>query len=421
MNATKEAALLMSSLSIFHGIMERTVPKAYYELLCSVEKDVFTFAKAWGNFFSLLCDRGCADHFARCLTEAALYDENAFSRAASARKETALPTEVISAIRRDLSAIRRISLLKPETILQDYLHHDELGVVANNLPRWKTGQPISQFTDEDSIIDSLAEFYHHNGCGMFARYRAFIWRGQRIEPVLYPDAIQLNSLISYDIQRQLVVDNTLAFLKGVQSNNCLLYGDRGTGKSSTVKAILNRYYQDGLRMVEIPKDKLSEFPLLVEKLAPVPLKFIIFIDDLSFSSEDKTYAQLKAVLEGGLAVRPDNTLIYATSNRRHIVKESFSERDGDDLHRNDTIQETLSLADRFGLSVNFMKPDKEQYLQIIYGLAKEKRLSISIEALTAGAERYAIERGGRSPRCARQYIAALETEFLNQSVKENQS
>ena len=164
------------------------------------------------------------------------------------------------------------------------------------------------------------------------------------------------------------MDNTLAFLQGVESNNCLLYGDRGTGKSSTVKAILNEYYPKGLRMVELPKDKLSEFPMLVSQIASVPLKFIIFIDDLSFSDNDKSYAQLKAVLEGGLAVRPQNTLIYATSNRRHIVQESFADRQGDDIHVNDTIQETLSLSDRFGLAVS-------------------------------------------SPRCAKQFIASLETKI----------
>lgn len=411
MNPTKEAALLMSSLSIYHGILDRTVVKAYYELLCSVNKPIFEFANAWGKFFSLLCDRECADNFSGYMTETALYDENAFSRAAVAKKEKELNTRVISAIRRDLSVIRKVSLLSPETILNDYLYRDELGTAANNLPRWEVGTPVKEFLHEDEIIDTLADFYRRSGCGMYARYRAFIWRNKSIEPVPYPDPIKLSSLKSYDVQRSLVVDNTLAFLGGIQSNNCLLYGDRGTGKSSTVKAILNEYYKDGLRMVELPKDRLSEFPLLVERIAAVPLKFIIFIDDLSFSGDDKSYAQLKAVLEGGLAVRPDNTLIYATSNRRHIVKESFEDRTGDDIHINDTIQETLSLSDRFGLSVNFSKPGKDQYLEIVFALAREKQLLIGIDELTSGAESFAIERGGRSPRCARQYISALEAKL----------
>ena len=408
MNPTKEAALLMSSLSIYKGILNRTVPNAYFKLLCSTDKPVFEFTQAWGSFFSLLCDRGYSDSLTKCLTEAALFDENAFSKASAAKKEKNLPSEVISAVRRDISAINRISSITPEQILNDYMYRDELGAVANSLPRWKTGKPVSEFSDDENAIDCLAEYYRKNGCGMFARYRAFIWRDKGIEPVIHPDNISIDSLKGYDIPRGLVVDNTVAFLNGIQCNNCLLYGDRGTGKSSTVKAILNRYYKDGLRMVEMPKDRLGEFPILVDQIAALPLKFIIFIDDLSFSSDDKSYAQLKAVLEGGLAARPDNTLIYATSNRRHLVKEDFSERAGDELHRNDSIQENLSLSDRFGLSINFSKPDKEKYLEIVHSLAREKNLNISREELEKGAEQWAIERGGRSPRCARQYIAITE-------------
>ena len=408
MNSTKEAALLMSSLSIYKGIHNRSVPKAYYELMCSVNKPVYEFSKAWGNFFALLCDRGYADNLSGCLTEAALFDDNAFSRAASAKKEKSLPTQVISAIRRDLSAIRRASLLSPDTILNDYTYRDELGAVANSLPRWGVGDPVKEFLHEDAMIDMLTDFYRKNGCGMFARYRAFLWRDHSIEPVVHPDDIRLDSLKGYESPRGQVLDNTVAFLNNVQTNNCLLYGDRGTGKSSTVKALLNEYYKDGLRMVELPKDRLADFPLLVDRIAEIPLKFIIFIDDLSFAGEDKSYAQLKAVLEGGLAVRPDNALIYATSNRRHIIKETFSDRDGDELHRNDTIQENLSLADRFGLAVCYSRPGKDEYIDIVMSIAKEKQLNISIDDLTNGAERFAIERGGRSPRCARQYIASVE-------------
>lgn len=408
MNKTKEAALMMSSLSIYKGILKRTVGKAYYDLLCAADKPVFMFTQAWGNFFSVLCDKGYANNLKKCLTEMALFDENAFSRASAAKNETSLTTETVNAVRRDISAILKIGSLTPEQILNDYIYRDELGAVANSLPRWSVGEPITEFSDEEHTIDCLADYYRRNGCGMFARYRAFIWRDKGIEPVVHPDNISINSLKGYELPRELVVNNTTAFLNGIKSNNCLLYGDRGTGKSSTVKAILNEYYKDGLRMVEMPKDRLGEFPVLVDKIASLPLKFIIFIDDLSFSSDDKSYAQLKAVLEGGLAARPDNTLIYATSNRRHIVKEDFSDRAGDELHRNDSIQENLSLSDRFGLSINFSKPDKEKYLEIVFSLAREKNLDISMEELEKGAEQWAIERGGRSPRCARQYIAVTE-------------
>ena len=409
MYSTKEAVLLMSSLSIYKGILNRSVAKSYYRLLSALDRDIFEFCNAWGEFFAVLCDKECSESFAKALTETALFDENAFSRAASQGMEKTLPSSVLNAVRRDVYAIRKLYSLSPETILNDYKYRDELGSIAENLPRWKTGLPVSEFSDEEDTLDRLAEFYKKNGCGIFARYRAFIWRDGDVQPVLHPDNIQLSSLKGYDIPRNTVVKNTLAFMKNIESNNCLLYGDRGTGKSSTIKAILNEYYKDGLRMVEVPKDRLAEFPLLVDKIAAIPLKFIIFIDDLSFSGEDKSYAQLKAVLEGGLAARPENTLIYATSNRRHIIKENFSDREGDDMHRNDSIQESLSLSDRFGMSVNFSKPDKEQYLEIVMSLAKECHIEMGIEELCTEAEKWAIQRGGRSPRAAKQFISFIQS------------
>ena len=408
MYSTKEAVLLMSSLSIYKGILNRSVAKAYYRLLSALDRDILEFCSAWGEFFSVLCDKECSESFAKALTETALFDENAFSRAASAGLEKKLPSSVLNAVRRDIYAIRKLYSLSPEKILNDYKYRDELGSIAENLPRWKTGLPVSEFSDEEDTLDRIAEFHKNNGCGIFARYRAFIWRDGDVQPVLHPDNIRLSSLKGYDIPRNTVVKNTLAFMKNIESNNCLLYGDRGTGKSSTIKAILNEYYKDGLRMVEVPKDRLSEFPLLVDKIAALPLKFIIFIDDLSFTGEDKTYAQLKAVLEGGLAARPANTLIYATSNRRHIIKETFSDREGDDMHRNDSIQESLSLSDRFGMSVNFSKPDKEEYLEIVKSLAKECHIEMSVEELCTQAEKWAIQRGGRSPRAARQFISFIQ-------------
>lgn len=412
MNKAKEAAMLMSSLSIYRGIMQRTVPGAFYDLLCAMRMPNEIFLKAWGRFFALLSERGYSDSLAECLTEAALFDENAFSRAAAAGRENELKKPTLDAVKRDIQAIGKISQITPEDIIDGYMFRDKLGSVVDTLPKWENGMPVAEFADEEQTVKLLSDHYRKNGCGMFARYRAFIWRDKSIEPVIFSDTISMNTLKGYDIQRGIVVDNTVAFIKGVQCNNCLLYGDRGTGKSSTVKAILNKYYTEGLRMVEMPKDRLNEFPLLVEKIAAIPLKFIIFIDDLSFSDEDKSYAQLKAVLEGGLAARPENTLIYATSNRRHLIKENFSDRAGDDIHRNDSMQETLSLSDRFGLSVNFGKPDKYEYLDIVVSLAKEYGLDTDAEVLKRQAEQWALERGGRSPRCARQFISAAQAGLI---------
>ncbi len=413
MNKTRQAALMLSSLSIFRGILDHDVPGAFYKLLCASESTADEFSRAWGRFFSLLCDHGYSESLMRCMTNAALYDENSFSRAAASAAHEELPQQVKAAAVRDISAILNAASLTPEQIIEDCACRSELGETADMLPKWKTGTPVWEFESAESAFDRLSGFYRANGCGIYARYRAFIWRNKDIEPVVYPDSIKLEEMIGYQRQRQIVIDNTTAFLNGAECNNCLLYGDMGTGKSSTVKAILNEYYIKGLRMVELPKDRLADFPLLSEKLAPLPMHFIIFIDDLSFSGEDKSFAQLKAVLEGGLAVRPTNTLIYATSNRRHLIRENFSDREGDEIHRNDSIQESLSLSDRFGLNVNFSKPGKDEYIAIVLGLAAHSGLDLSEEELIAGAERWAITKGGRSPRSAKQYVSYVQAELIN--------
>ncbi len=413
MNKARESAMLLSSLSVYRGVLSRTVFGAYYDLLTALDEPVHGFLEKWGSFVSVLYTRGYSESLAYCLSKAAFYDENAFSLAAAAGKADTLGEHIVEAVKRDIRAINFAGKVTPEDVISGYRYKDELGEAARLLPSWGTGQSVAELSDENSAFERLSSYYRKNGCGMYARYRAFIWRDRRIEPVVFPDEIQLSSLRRYEVQRAQVIENTTAFLSGVSCNNVLLYGDRGTGKSSTVKAILNRYYTEGLRMVEMPKDRLSEFPLLVERIADIPLKFIIFIDDLSFGDEDRSYAQLKAVLEGGLAVRPDNTLIYATSNRRHLIKENFSDREGDDMHRNDTMQETLSLSDRFGLSVNFSKPDKQAYIDIVLGLADELHIDYDREKLVSEAETWAISRGGRSPRCARQFISSVLVRLNN--------
>lgn len=415
MNKTRMSALKLTSLSVYRGVLDRSISKALLALLGSIDSEPEEFLSCWGKFFSRLSERGYTHSLLYCMTKAALYDENAFSRACCAGNTDALPPELLSAAKRDIGIIAGSGMITPEQILDDYRYRDEIADIIPTLPRWSAGQAVPEFCGED-VIGGLETYYRQNGFGTFARYRAFIWRDERLCPVTYPDSVTIDELTGYEIPRAKVVDNTTAFLKGAQCNNVLLYGDRGTGKSSTVKAILNRYCSDGLRMVEMPKDKLAQFPMLVERIAPLPLKFIIFIDDLSFNEDDKSYAWLKAVLEGGLAVRPANTLIYATSNRRHLIKENFSDREGDELHRNDTIQETLSLSDRFGLSVLFGKPDKDEYLDIVRSLAAERGIEVN-DALMRSAESFAIARGGRSPRCARHFIATEEARITNKIGK----
>ena len=409
MNKVRTARLRLSALSIFRGILNRSVPRAFYRLLCALDESPEVFLRAYGEFFSLISERGCADCLAYAMTEAALFDENCFTRSAAGGTEGTLPEGVLRAAESDCAAVLAAASLQSEEVLQAYSRYDAIQPVADSLPRWQSGACAEAFELFDGSMERAARWYRENGCGMFARYKAFVWRDGDIRPVLHHDAVSMDDFTGYERQRRKVDDNTRAFLAGKSCNNCLLYGDMGTGKSSTVKAMANTYRRQGLRIVEMPKEQLAQFPQLAEKLAHLPLKFIIFIDDLSFQHHDASYTSLKAVLEGGLAARPANVLIYATSNRRHIVKERLSDRalEVDDIHTRDNMQETLSLSDRFGLNVCYTAPSKNEFLEIVTAMARARGVTLSESELRAGAERFALARGGRSPRCAKQYVESL--------------
>lgn len=246
------------------------------------------------------------------------------------------------------------------------------------------------------------------GYGIFAQYHVFVSKDGVIVPVNYPDDIRLSDFSGYERERKEVVDNTLAMISGKPANNVLLYGDCGTGKSSTVKAIANEYAKDGLRLIELKKKQLHELPDIVKQISRNPLKFIVFIDDLSFTEDDDDFAALKAILEGSVSSSANNICIYATSNRRHLIRETFSARKGDEIHFKDTMQELVSLSDRFGLTVTFTKPDKALYLSVVEELAERYEISMPIEEIRRQAEAFALTRAGRSPRVAKQFIEYLK-------------
>lgn len=246
------------------------------------------------------------------------------------------------------------------------------------------------------------------GYGIYAKNRMFYVDAQdRIVPVHNPDRTELSQLVDYQRERQIIVDNTKALLAGKPAANILLTGDAGTGKSSTVKAVANALWKEGLRIIEVRKDQLRAIPEILDELSTNPLKFVLFIDDLSFLKDDDNFNALKAVLEGSVTAKSSNVVIYATSNRRHIIKEKFSDREGDDIHRNDTMQELISLSERFGIHITFSKPNKETFLHIVHHLAEESGLDIPEEELDSLAERFALERGGRSARLARQFVDGI--------------
>ncbi|EKV57512.1 ATP-binding protein [Brachyspira hampsonii] len=230
---------------------------------------------------------------------------------------------------------------------------------------------------------------------------------KNIIPAKHKDMQDIKQLYGYERERSKVISNTKSLLEGKKANNILLYGDAGTGKSSTIKAIANMFKDEGLRLIEVKKSQLSFITDIIEDLSLSPLKFIIFIDDLTFSYNDDTFSYLKAILEGGVNSFPSNVVVYATSNYRHLIKENFNDRQGDDIHIEDTIQQIMSLTNRFGIIITFQRPDKDLFVDIVLSYAKENNIKIDKEELIKQAESYAIRSAGRSPRVAKQFIESI--------------
>lgn len=272
--------------------------------------------------------------------------------------------------------------------------------VLAGLPRWKASAPFD--------FDTATEFYRQNGCGLFARYRAFVWDKGELIPVADPDCPRPEELLGYEMQRGQVVANTRAMLEGHLVNNVLLFGDGGTGKSATVKSMLYLPGFGDLRLIEVQKEGLAGMPSLIRTLAGRRQKFILFIDDLAFDQDDNTYSVMKTILEGGLERRPANVAIYATSNRRHLVRQSFSDRAGDEVDAFETISEKTALAERFGLRIPYLTMSKADYLALVDHLAKLAGIEKEEDLLHAQAMTWEIRHSGRTPRTAQQFIASLK-------------
>ena len=276
----------------------------------------------------------------------------------------------------------------------------EYGAVMDGLPRWQCKAPFT--------VEELTEFYRTHGSGMFAQYRAFLWEGGELFPVRVPDSPTPKEMLGYELQRDQVVANTRALLEGHHVNNVLLYGDSGTGKSATVKALLSIPGFDDLRLIEVQKEELADLPSLIRILEGRRRKFILFIDDLAFDQDDRTYSVLKTILEGGLERRPANVAIYATSNRRHLVRQTFSDRAGDEVDAFETIQEKTSLSDRFGLRIPYLALGKPEFLDMVERMAALSGVEMDRETLRAEAVKWEMRHPGRTPRTAKQFIASLK-------------
>lgn len=265
----------------------------------------------------------------------------------------------------------------------------------------------------EEMKETLTEFYRDYGVGKFGLHKAFRIRhdgeGVEVEPILNIAHVKLSDLVGYELAKQKLIENTEAFVNGRKANNCLLYGDAGTGKSSSIKGIVNEYYDRGLRVIEVYKHQFQDLNEVIAQIKNRNYRFILYMDDLSFEEFEIEYKYLKAVIEGGLEKKPDNVLIYATSNRRHLVREKFSDKEEreDDLHKGDTVAEKLSLVSRFGVTIYFGAPDQKQFRQIVTELAKRNGISLSGEALLREANKWELSHGGLSGRTAQQFIDYL--------------
>ena len=343
------------------------------------------------------------------LTHFILSNENVFSLACERRKA---PND----------SLRALALNDCEIFMKLFsIVHNAMGYIFNFRYEGENYSPVCEVSkllananSPEEFYRYVTEFYENYGVGMFAFNRAFRL-GTNNNIISVPNknvgSVRLSDIVGYEIQKRELTANTEAFLAGKPANNVLLYGDGGTGKSTSVKALLNEYYTQGLRVFEIYKHQFQDLPRISETLRRRNYKFIIFIDDLSFEEHESDYKYLKAIIEGGIESRPENILIYATSNRRHIVKEVWKDRDdmehNGDIHRSDTVEEKLSLASRFGIAINYSSPSRETYHEIVKTLASKSGLVIDEQELLSGADRWEIRHGGKTGRAARQYIDYL--------------
>ncbi|MBQ7559686.1 MAG: ATP-binding protein [Synergistaceae bacterium] len=341
------------------------------------------------------------------LTHFILSNENVFSLACERRDA---PTGSLKDFAlHDFELFMRIFRQPHESIAQiSFFKGDSKNTKKSIIYDWS--QKLANAGTPEEFYEYVVDFYKNFGIGMFALNKAFRLETNSITPVANENVgdVKLNDIIGYEIQKQELKSNTEAFLAGLPANNVLLYGDGGTGKSTSVKALLNEYFSQGLRVIEIYKHQFREILKLTETLRNRNYKFIIFIDDLSFEEDESEYKYLKAVIEGGIETRPDNVLIYATSNRRHIIREVWSDRDdmehNGDIHRSDTVEEKLSLASRFGIAINYSAPTRNEYHEIVLALAEKAGLDFNRDELLKAADTWEIRHGGMSGRAARQFI-----------------
>lgn len=377
----------LETLCIFRELLKDEVISSLCDFLSNQT------ASSYAEFVSALYEKN-GGNISRYVKEICENSENVYVKAVGRGED--IPNYIYIALENELDILQEVADLTKEGLTEfiDY---------KGFLPDFMT----ENLRIKDSYLHRTNNIGKY-GYGIYAKNKMFYVDSHGdIAPVKNPDKIELSQLVDYERERKIIIDNTKALLDGKPAANILLTGDAGTGKSSTIKAVANALWSEGLRVVEVRKDRISAIPKVLDELSSNPLKFVLFIDDISFLKDDDSFNTLKAILEGSVTAKSENVVIYATSNRRHIIRESFSDREGDDIHRNDTMQELVSLSERFGIHITFSKPNKETYLHIARHLAKENGIEMEEKEFELLAERFALERGGRSARLARQFIDGL--------------
>ncbi|GBF79416.1 ATP-binding protein [Aphanothece sacrum] len=410
----------ISSLLLYQSIFNDEVGRAFLKLLKTIysrhETDVnFHCLTAYSHWFKVLAFQGISwqDH----LINKILLDNNPFSQQVQIMTLQNLPNALIEASKHDLSILNTLYNLPLEAISQwvkqsANVPFSPLVVQLDN----SNNTFLHQSDNWENCLEELAQYYRQQGTGIFAEYKALKWQDSQLIGISHPDPIKLNELVGYEAQKDTLIKNTKMLLSGYSALNVLLYGSRGSGKSSLVKGLLNEYSSQGLRLIEVNKSQLHNLPLIVDQVRNIPQKFIMFVDDLSFEEDNDGFKALKVVLEGSVTAKAKNVVVYATSNRRHLIREFFADRprpsDADEIHNWDTVQEKLSFSDRFGLTLTFEPANQDIYLNIVHHLAQQLNINLPLEELEFKAKQWATKYNGRSGRTARQFIDFLQGELI---------
>lgn len=402
----------ISSLAVFKNFLNDSIGVKFVVFLESIKenKDFQSVIELYTDFISELYNSEFKGDFSSCIRNFVLSDENIVSIECAKNNISSIPMFVMGTFEYELRILSDIASIKFEDVkelLSLHFRENETTIFINSLPAFDSYKLL--FTK-----DQIQNSYRTEGYGKISKYSAFKFNSDfELIPVQNQDNISLPDLKLYDYQKETLIKNTLSFLKGNKANNVLLYGDRGCGKSSLVKAIANEYKNMGLKIIQVYKENMNYIEKLSEYLSNFPSKFIIFIDDLVFDENDPMFSSCKAVLEGSLIKHSDNVLIYATTNRRHLIKETFKSREGDEVHMNDTMDEAASLSDRFGITITFSSPDKKDYLEIVRQIADEEKIKYDEKELYKKAEAFALLKGNRAPRIARQFLI----DYISSGIK----